>query len=233
METKVNKAIAVHESRMCDITDEFLAGLQDGKHHQEFWYDRSHRGLTCRRFYGKTDMFYLVAQKYRAAAVKLGKYLPRQIKLLMPVEQARAFADEKNREYEEIYRQSKLIGKKVKSPRPTNSSIKRLLEKPETSDNPNYDALLSVLMDAYDQAANGKGADRHGRGLNFEDQDMLTIMDNVGIGFGAGQAIKKIVEGIRLNDVQCRKELLGAIVYLAGTILWVNKHDRGTDTGTN
>lgn len=101
-------------------------------------------------------------------------------------------------------------------------SPESILDEVSISDNPNYDKLLEALMEAFDQATKGKGAERHAAGgINFEDQDMLKVMDRVGIGFALGQAIKKITEGNRLKRAKARDEFLGAIVYLAGAIVWM------------
>lgn len=83
-----------------------------------------------------------------------------------------------------------------------------------------YESLWSVLDDAADQAANGKGKVRHAvRGQAFEEQQICTITRDVGQGFPLGQAKKKIVESLRLPWPQARAELLGAINYLAAAII--------------
>jgi hypothetical protein len=90
---------------------------------------------------------------------------------------------------------------------------------PEDADR--YEKLMGVLMDAYSQASTGKGEERHAAGRPFDEQDIMLIMDRVGTGFAIGQAIKKLVEGGRLKDPEkLRQEWLGAIVYIAGAILW-------------
>ena len=87
-----------------------------------------------------------------------------------------------------------------------------------------YEALREILREAYDQAAHGKGKDRHaGADLQFTDQPIFTITRAVGLGFPAGQAMKKIIEAggmaTRGEIVAARRELLGAIVYTAALIL--------------
>ncbi|MGM0562805.1 MAG: hypothetical protein ACQES2_00605 [Pseudomonadota bacterium] len=79
--------------------------------------------------------------------------------------------------------------------------------------------LDAVLRDAYDQAAKGKGAERHAQGQAFEEQPMQSIQQLVGPGFALGQAVKKIQESQRMEAEARRRELLGAIVYLAGAIV--------------
>lgn len=98
-----------------------------------------------------------------------------------------------------------------------------LLKDGPAVENPNYDALMSVLMDAFSQATEGKGAERHAAGMNFEDQDMMKIMNEYGPDFAFGQALKKIREGRRLGTKRLRHELIGAIVYLAGAVVWIDK----------
>lgn len=87
---------------------------------------------------------------------------------------------------------------------------------------PGYEVLADVLQAAYDQAAHGKGAERHARGNAFEDQHMQTISTLLGSHDGmAFQAIKKLTEGLAFtNHGQRERELLGVIVYVAGIIVW-------------
>lgn len=92
-----------------------------------------------------------------------------------------------------------------------------------TKADPIYDVLMSVLMDAYSQAAYGKGKDRHANGHDFMDQDMISITDMLGVNGPLFQAVKKISEGRRLKPKKARDEFLGAIVYIAGAIAWMDK----------
>lgn len=89
--------------------------------------------------------------------------------------------------------------------------------------NEGYYALFSVLNDALNQAQNGKGAERHGNGLSFTDQPALTISRAVGLGFPLGQAMKKIQECQRMDTDAAKRELLGAINYLAAAILFLDE----------
>jgi len=83
-----------------------------------------------------------------------------------------------------------------------------------------YESLLSVLADAVEQAANGKGKARHAvEGQAFGEQLICVITRELGPGFPLGQARKKIVESTRLPWPQARAELLGAINYLAARII--------------
>ena len=93
-----------------------------------------------------------------------------------------------------------------------------------------YDTLSEALGEAYAQAAEGKGFERHSRGEDFEEQTMFKIQELLAehpCGHLAGQAIKKIVEAGRLVelkgvDAACA-ELDGAIVYTAGIKIALRK----------
>lgn len=90
--------------------------------------------------------------------------------------------------------------------------------------NPNYDTLRKVLDRAYDQAATGKGAKRHGQDLPFEVQPMQTISRLVGSCDGLRyQAIKKTQESARMDKDAAVRELLGAINYLAGAVIYLER----------
>lgn len=88
--------------------------------------------------------------------------------------------------------------------------------------NPDYASLANVLYRAYDQAANGKGKERHANDLPFEEQPMQTVSELVGDNHGlAFQAIKKVQESMVLPEQEARvRELLGAINYIAGMIIF-------------
>lgn len=86
-----------------------------------------------------------------------------------------------------------------------------------------YYPLFAVLNDALNQAQVGKGADRHGNGEPFTDQPVLTITRAVGLGFPLGQAMKKIQECQRMDTDAAKRELLGAINYLAAAVLFLDE----------
>lgn len=86
-----------------------------------------------------------------------------------------------------------------------------------------YESLVDILQRAVDQASKGKGADRHANGLPFHQQPMQRISDAVGVGFCIGQAMKKAEESLVLPPGADIAELLGAINYLAGAVLY---HER-------
>lgn len=85
-----------------------------------------------------------------------------------------------------------------------------------------YETLRTVLDDAFDQAAHGKGKERHARGNPFHKQHMQTISQMLDTDRGmAFQAIKKLTEGLDLSNQDAReRELLGAIVYIAGIVVY-------------
>lgn len=89
--------------------------------------------------------------------------------------------------------------------------------------NNDYNTLQSILNEAYEQAANGKGKERHANGKPWEKQPIAEIGRMVGVGFNTGQAIKKLQESSRMEpDAACR-ELLGAIVYAASAIMLIRE----------
>lgn len=84
-----------------------------------------------------------------------------------------------------------------------------------------YGQLEAILNEALEQAAAGKGKERHANERSFEDQPMQLIShllnDHHGLAF---QAIKKIQEALRLPEDRAERELLGAINYIAGMIIF-------------
>ena len=97
-----------------------------------------------------------------------------------------------------------------------------------TTTDSNYLILQNVLEDAYDQAASGKGATRHGQGQAFEDQPMLAISNLLNTADGLRyQLIKKTQESQRMGYEAARKEMLGAIVYAAGVIIKLDIDNTG------
>jgi len=78
-----------------------------------------------------------------------------------------------------------------------------------------YLPLALVFSEALQQAAWGKGRERHVTApLPFEQQKSCSIARSVGLGYPIGQAVKKAEESLILAD-RGPAELLGAINYLA------------------
>lgn len=96
-----------------------------------------------------------------------------------------------------------------------------------------YDSLADVLSRAFDQAAGGKGHERHAVDKPFDEQPMQGIQDLVGSGFALGQAIKKIQESQRLPAGRDVAELLGAINYIAGAVIHIEALGRGDNDTRN
>jgi hypothetical protein len=88
---------------------------------------------------------------------------------------------------------------------------------------PGYERLVSVLKMAHDQAAGGKGKERHANDKPFHEQRMLSISHELGSPYGmAYQACKKISEGLQLGNFERTvAELLGAINYTAGIVVYL------------
>ena len=93
------------------------------------------------------------------------------------------------------------------------------------ADVPGYESLRRTLDDAYEQAAYGKGAERHGNSHPFDRQPMQHLISDHGLGFATGQAAKKASEALGMDHGAARRELLGAIVYLAGAIVWMDRQE--------
>jgi hypothetical protein len=97
-------------------------------------------------------------------------------------------------------------------------------EKPSSPfpDYPGYESLISVLNMALDQSAAGKGKERHAQGQPFEDQPMQRISQLLNSAEGMRyQVMKKTQESARMEKDPAIQELLGAINYAAGTIIFL------------
>lgn len=90
-----------------------------------------------------------------------------------------------------------------------------------------YDSLGRVLREVMHQCAIGKGNERHANGKAFIDQPILAYSREynspVGLLF---QVRKKLDEFDRLDGIARRRELLGAIVYLAALVIF-DQEQRG------
>lgn len=83
-----------------------------------------------------------------------------------------------------------------------------------------YEDLAAVLAAAFGQAANGKGKERHAQaGEPFRHQVMQDMARRFGVGALLGQAFKKSEESQRLPHDRAVAEILGAINYLAGAVI--------------
>lgn len=94
-----------------------------------------------------------------------------------------------------------------------------------------YESLAMVLDEALAQASHGKGRERHSRGEPFDEQPMQVISELLGTEKGmAFQAIKKLREGLELPTFEQKKrELLGAINYIAGILIYLEKKESGSE----
>lgn len=92
-----------------------------------------------------------------------------------------------------------------------------------------YDTLRHALESAYQQAAHGKGAERHANALPFHEQPMQKTADLHGLGFITGQVTKKLQEAqgmlTRGQTDAALREIHGAIVYAAGAAVYVTRHN--------
>lgn len=88
---------------------------------------------------------------------------------------------------------------------------------------PGYERLVAVMKAAHDQAAHGKGKERHANDLPFHEQRMQSISHMVGSPDGmAYQVAKKMVEGLAMPEHHRKvAELYGAINYLAGIVIFL------------
>lgn len=86
-----------------------------------------------------------------------------------------------------------------------------------------YESLADVLQRAFDQAANGKGKERHANDKPFDQQPMQRLCEAYGVGFALGQASKKAEESQGMTQGAAVRELLGAIVYLAGAVIYLER----------
>lgn len=82
-----------------------------------------------------------------------------------------------------------------------------------------YEPLARAFKAALDQAAYGKGDERHAGGLPFRNQPIMDHINHHGVGFATGQAEKKITEAHSLPADRATDEVLGAMVYLGAAWL--------------
>ena len=96
---------------------------------------------------------------------------------------------------------------------------------------PNYETLARILKMAYDQASAGKGKERHANGRKFDDQPIMAIAKDHGLGYQTGQAEKKLKESHTLLKLKGKeaaiRELLGVINYTAAAIAFIENMEEG------
>lgn len=96
---------------------------------------------------------------------------------------------------------------------------------------PNYETLARILKMAYGQASTGKGKERHANGRKFDDQPIMTIAKDHGLGYQTGQAEKKLKEAHTLLKIKGKdaaiRELLGVINYTAAAIAYIENMEEG------
>ena len=90
---------------------------------------------------------------------------------------------------------------------------------------PDYYDLAAILQEAFNQASEGKGKERHANGKPWRLQPIAEIGRMVGVGFNTGQAIKKLQESSRMKPDAAVRELLGAIVYAASAIMLIRDNN--------
>lgn len=117
---------------------------------------------------------------------------------------------------------------------PRNTPLQEAMRKyppaPNNADQENealYSPLRTVLDEAYNQSAKGKGKRRHSNGKPFNSQPIMEIARMVGVGYHTGQAMKKCQEATTMASRDEREaavnELLGAIVYCAAAVLLIRE----------
>lgn len=83
-----------------------------------------------------------------------------------------------------------------------------------------YESLGNILIEAFNQASEGKGKERHADNQKFEDQPII-ILEKLYQSGTLFQAAKKMHESQRLETDRAINELLGAINYLAARIIYL------------
>ena len=98
-------------------------------------------------------------------------------------------------------------------------------------DRDDYLPLLRTFLGALEQAAYGKGRERHANDLPFTEQPILTMARMLGSDAGlAQQVIKKTIEARSLPSKTARiNELRGTLVYAAAMILFEEMYGRADD----
>ncbi len=97
--------------------------------------------------------------------------------------------------------------------------------------------LKEIFEDAINQAANGKGMERHGTSEDFEKQPLYDIAKITGLRGPMYQVFKKTHEAIHCLEKgtftkdEAYTELLGALVYLGAMTHMVKNNDSSRGQG--
>ncbi len=83
-----------------------------------------------------------------------------------------------------------------------------------------YEVLADVLAKAYDQAARGKGVQRHGLGKPYLENPIIKEVIELGPASLVYQVRKKSREAMNLPFNMAKEEMLGAIVYAAALYIY-------------
>lgn len=101
---------------------------------------------------------------------------------------------------------------------------------------PRYATLGAMFRAAYEQAASGKGDQRHGSEKPFEQQRIMTLSRDIGPGGLAFQISKKAAESVGMADrndpMAAYREALGIMVYGAALALLYAETANHLDWGT-
>lgn len=101
--------------------------------------------------------------------------------------------------------------------------------------NNGYEPLQDALKGCYEQAATGKGRERHANDKPFLEQPIFWI-EREFPSFQLGQAVKKIHESQRLDPAAAIEELKGAVIFLSAKIITLKEQSvpsRGTKRPRN
>ena len=86
-----------------------------------------------------------------------------------------------------------------------------------------YQSLKSVFDEAMKQASEGKGKERHADDCSPFEKQTICWIERQGLDFARGQAVKKIVESMRLEPRAAIEELLGAMNYIAACVIVIRE----------
>lgn len=105
-----------------------------------------------------------------------------------------------------------------------------MAKKKKLTEEDNYSSLIGIMLEALDQASKGKGLERHANEeIPFENQT-ICILRRSKLSFTSGQAVKKIIEARRLEDLKGKEaaihELLGAINYIAAEVIILKEEEK-------